>query len=91
VDTAGCLLQGDVRTKVKTLSIGKIMVEKAVQTSTRRGCANSIISQSRVHAWSPRKYKEEQCGYVENTDEMTETNSNMSIIPINVNGLNSHV
>jgi hypothetical protein len=55
VDTAGCVLQGDVRTKVKTTGTGEIMVEEAVQTSTRRGCANSIISQSRVQAWSPAK------------------------------------
>jgi hypothetical protein len=48
VDTAGCILQGDVRTKVKTPGTGEIMVEETVQTSTRRGCANSIISQSRV-------------------------------------------
>jgi hypothetical protein len=34
VDTAGCILQGDVRTKVKTPGTGKIMVEEAVQTST---------------------------------------------------------
>jgi hypothetical protein len=42
-----------VRTKVKTPGTGKNMAEEAVQTSTWRGCANSIISQSRVHAWSP--------------------------------------
>jgi hypothetical protein len=53
VNTAGCALQGDVRTKVKTPGTGKILVEEAVQTSTWRGCANSIISQSRVHTWSP--------------------------------------
>jgi hypothetical protein len=66
------------------------MVEEAVQTSTWRSCANSIISQSRVHAWSPIKYKV-KCGNMENTDEMIEINSNMSIILLNVNGLNSHV
>jgi hypothetical protein len=32
-----------VRTKVKTPGTGEIMVEEAVQTSTWRGCANSII------------------------------------------------
>jgi hypothetical protein len=56
VDTAGCVLQGDVRTKVKTTGTGEIMVEEAVQTSTWRGCANFCIerlgklhySQSRV-------------------------------------------
>jgi hypothetical protein len=32
VDTAGCILQGDVRTKVKTPGTGKNMVEEAVQT-----------------------------------------------------------
>jgi hypothetical protein len=42
-DTAGCILQGDVRTKVKTPGTGEIMVEEAVQTSTWRGCASSII------------------------------------------------
>jgi hypothetical protein len=41
VYTAGYILQGDVRTKVKTPGTGKIMVEEAVQTSTWRGCANS--------------------------------------------------
>jgi hypothetical protein len=51
--TAGCILQGDVRRKVKTPGTGETMVEEAVQTSTWRGCENSIISQSRVHAWSP--------------------------------------
>jgi hypothetical protein len=34
VDTAGFILQGDVRTKVKTPGTGKNMVEEAVQTST---------------------------------------------------------
>jgi hypothetical protein len=56
VDTAGQVVfcsQGDVRTKVKTPGTGKTMVEEAVQTPTWRGCADSIISQSRVHAWSP--------------------------------------
>jgi hypothetical protein len=43
VNTAGCILQGDVRTKVKTPGTGKTMVEEAVQTPTWRGCANSII------------------------------------------------
>jgi hypothetical protein len=32
VDTAGCILQGDVRTKVKTPGTGKIMVEESLQT-----------------------------------------------------------
>jgi hypothetical protein len=32
VDTAGCILQGDVRTKVKTPGAGKNMVGEAVQT-----------------------------------------------------------
>jgi hypothetical protein len=53
VDTASCILQGDVRRKVKTPGTGKNMVEEAVQTPTWRGHANSIISQPRVHAWSP--------------------------------------
>jgi hypothetical protein len=34
VDTAGCGLQGDVRTKVKTPGTGKNMVGEAVQTHT---------------------------------------------------------
>jgi hypothetical protein len=42
-----------VKTKVKTAGTEKNTVEEAVQTPTWRGCANSIISQSRVHAWSP--------------------------------------
>jgi hypothetical protein len=41
VVTAGCILQGDAGTKVKTPGTGKNMVEEAVQTSTWRGCANS--------------------------------------------------
>jgi hypothetical protein len=53
VDTAGCILQGDVSTKVKTQGTGKITAEVAVQTSAWKGCANSIISLSRVHALSP--------------------------------------
>jgi hypothetical protein len=53
VDPATCILQGDVRTKVKTPGTGKKLVEEAVQTSTWKGCANFIISQSKVHAWSP--------------------------------------
>jgi hypothetical protein len=44
VDTAGCILQGDVRTKVKTPDTGKIMVEEAVQTS---------IFPVQDHAWPP--------------------------------------
>jgi hypothetical protein len=34
VDTAGCILQGDMRAKVMTPGTEKNMVEKAVQTST---------------------------------------------------------
>jgi hypothetical protein len=34
VDTAGCILQGDVRTKIKTPGTVKNMVEEVVQTST---------------------------------------------------------
>jgi hypothetical protein len=63
-DTAGCFLQGDVRTKVKTLGTGKNMVEEAVQTSTmERLCkllhgeaVQTPLSPVQSHAWSPTKY-----------------------------------
>jgi hypothetical protein len=45
-----------VRTKVKTPGAGKNMVEEAVQLLPWTGCANCIISQSRVHAWSPTMF-----------------------------------
>jgi hypothetical protein len=44
VDTAGCILQGDVRTKVKTPGSGEIMAEEAVQTP---------LFPVQGHAWSP--------------------------------------
>jgi hypothetical protein len=47
VDTAGCILQGDVRTKVKTPGTGKIMVGELVQTP--------FFPQPRGHALSPIK------------------------------------
>jgi hypothetical protein len=42
-----------VRTKVKTPGTGKIWWERLCKLLPWRDCANSIISQSRVHAWSP--------------------------------------
>jgi hypothetical protein len=66
VDTAGCILQGDVGTKVKTPGAGKNeRVGETVQAPTMerlckllpwRDFASSIISQSRVHTWSPTMY-----------------------------------
>jgi hypothetical protein len=61
VDTAGCILQGDARTKDKTPGTGKNMVEEAVQTSTmERLCKLHYIPVQgsclvRVHAWSGLK------------------------------------
>jgi hypothetical protein len=52
VDTAGCILQGDVRTKVKTPDTGEIMVEEAVQTSTWRAVQTPLFP-VQGHAWSP--------------------------------------
>jgi hypothetical protein len=45
VDTAGCILQGDVRTKVKTPDSGK--------NESRRDCANSHQGQTVQTPLSP--------------------------------------
>jgi hypothetical protein len=55
VDTAGCVLQGDVRTKVKTPGTGKNMVEEAVQTP---------LFPVQGHAWSPTMMLEPYDGII---------------------------
>jgi hypothetical protein len=67
VDKPGCFLQGDVRTKVKTPGAGKNMVGEALQAPTMRGSARSIISQSRVYAWSPTEGRRKGVGEVQET------------------------
>jgi hypothetical protein len=53
----GCILQGEVRTKLKTPGTGEIMVEEAMQTSTWRGCANSYMERlCKLHNLSGFKF-----------------------------------